>query len=66
VKLRRLQVPDIKDMVYDPEPLDENDPEVQEEMFAQYHYQGLELKDLPYMSEKLRKKNAEYLKAPKA
>jgi protein required for attachment to host cells len=53
-------------MVYDPEPLDENDPGVQEEMFAQHHYQGLELEDIPRMLGTLRKKYAEYLNANEA
>jgi hypothetical protein len=57
---------DIKNMQLDPEPLDENDPEVVEEMFEQYNYSGLKPEDLPGMKPALRKKYAAWLESQKA
>jgi hypothetical protein len=56
-------VPKIEDMQLDPEPLDENDPEVVEEMFEQYNYQGLKPKDLPNMKPAFLKKYGEWLES---
>jgi hypothetical protein len=53
-------------MQLDPEPLDENDPEVIEVMFEQYNYQGLKPKDLPGMKAELRKKYEEWLESQKS
>ena len=56
----------IENMKLDPEPLDENDPEVVEEMFEQYNYSGLKPEDLPNMKAALRKKYGEWLESQKA
>lgn len=56
-------MPDIKNMMDDPEPLNEHDPTVQEEMFEQYKEHDLMPEDMPGMSKRLRKKYAEWLKA---
>lgn len=59
-------MPDIKNMMDDPEPLNEHDPTVQEEMFEQYKEHGLTPEDLPGMKPALRKKFAKYLESQKA
>jgi hypothetical protein len=59
-------MPKIEDMQLDPEPLDENDPEVVEEMFEQYKYSGLKPEDLPNMKPELKKKYAAWLESQKA
>lgn len=59
-------MPDIKDMVDDPQPLKASRAEVQLEMFEQYEAHGLTPEDLPGMTPALRKKYAKYLASPKA
>ena len=59
-------MPKIEDMQLNPEPLNENDPEVVEEMFEQYNYSGLKPEDLPNMKPVLRKQYGEWLESQKA
>ena len=57
---------DSDDMFDDPEPLDEDDPEVVEEMFEQYNSHELKPEDLPNMDVELKKKYAAWLESRKA
>lgn len=59
-------MPDIKDMLDDPEPLKTDRAEVQLEMFEQYASHGLTPADLPGMKPALRKKYAKFLESRKA
>lgn len=59
-------MPNIKDMLDDPEPLKTNRTEVQLEMFEQYASHGLTPEDLPGMKPALRKKYAKFLQSRKA
>ena len=59
-------MPKIEDMQLDPEPLNENDPEVVEEMFEQYNYSGLKPEDLPGMDPELKKQYAAWLESQQA
>jgi hypothetical protein len=47
----------------DPEPLDENDPAVLEEMFEVHKYRGLKPDDLPGATPEYRAKYAAWLEA---
>ena len=54
-------MPNIEDMQQDPEPMDETDPRVLEEMFEQAKALGDKPEDLSGASEEFRKKYAEWL-----
>jgi hypothetical protein len=49
-------------MFADPEPLDEDDPEVQEEMFELHKYRNMKPEDLHGATPEYRAKYAEWLK----
>jgi hypothetical protein len=51
------------EMFSDPEPLDENDPEVKEEMFETYKFMRVAPEDLKTASEEERREYAEWLAA---
>jgi len=55
-------MPDIQHMFADPEPLDEDDPEVQEEMFELHKYRNMKPEDLHGATPEYRAKYAEWLK----
>ena len=48
-------------MFSDPEPLDEDDPEVMQELFAQLKFSGTKPEDLPGATKKQRKEYAAWL-----
>jgi hypothetical protein len=53
-------------MFANPEPLDEDDPEVLEEMFEMHKYRGLKPADLPGATQEYRAKYAAWLKSQEA
>lgn len=55
-------MPDLSEMFADPEPLDEDDPEVQEEMFELHMYLKNKPEDLRGATPEYRAKYAEWLK----
>ena len=59
-------MPDIEDMFADPEPLDENDPAVLEEMFELHKHLGLKPADLRGAPQEFRAKYGAWLETQKA
>ena len=59
-------MPKIEDMHLDPEPLDENDPEVLEEMFELHKYLNVKPEDLRTATPEYRAKYAAWLESQKA
>lgn len=57
---------DTEDMFADPEPLDESDPEVMEEMFKLHHDLGWKPADLPGATPEYRDKYEAWLRSQKA
>jgi hypothetical protein len=55
-------MPDLEDWFSDPEPLDEDDPEVQEESFELNKAMGLKPEDLRTVTQEQRDKYAAWLK----
>ena len=66
MKLRTRWVkamPNLSDMFDDPEPLDENHPEVQEEMFELHKYRRMKPEDLHGSTPDYRHRYSEWLRA---
>jgi hypothetical protein len=57
---------DINDLITDPEPLDEDDPEVQDELFDILHSQGVKPEEINPAMPEFREKYAKWLESHRA
>jgi hypothetical protein len=63
-EVRRMA--DIKDLLSDPEPIDENDVEIRHEVFAIHHAMGKKPEDLVGATPEIRKEYAKWLESQRA